>query len=227
MSQCGRDYQEQSIVTMTGPQGNLTRIYKNELKMNNPNACCEGSGGFGVSSAAQPNDGDHFYSSGWYFWDPRIGQYAANDPVNFWKGLMGMKTPNNLRMGVSASTVNGIFQFNIEADDCGADGTPCGSPTYWRVQANQPVPIGQWFKAEVRWVIAKDSTGYFGLAINGQIVAQRSGDTYGAYSSQRVKEYPNNLTMGSVYAYLGPLHWVLYDDLRIYRDPPCGSFPCP
>jgi hypothetical protein len=60
-----------------------------------------------------------------------------------------------------------------------ADNSAGGNPTlivYW-TQTNSvvPVPIGQWFKFEVFWHRSTGTDGRVWVAINGQVICDKSG----------------------------------------------------
>jgi hypothetical protein len=244
MSQCGKDYQEQSLITVRGPDGNPTRVYKNELKLNNPNACCEGSGGFGTSQMSQNptiNTTDDFYARFDRYISGSLKQHALNLPLSerghFWaSGLGGMKTPTDLRIHplivAYHLTEAGNLTPVLEIDSCGANPEfGCGGPSpevnYVVQDSTFPIPMDQWFTIEYAWRLRNDSTGKYQLAINGQMVFDYHGPIMGPDPSKwKTLEHVNNMSLGSVYSYKNARFFNYMDDLVISQQPPCGTFPC-
>lgn len=91
---------------------------------------------------------------------------------------------------------------------------------YWRIQNKTvPVPIGEWFKLEVYWKRSAGRDGRAWFAVNGKVIADRSGPNIGPRGSRI-----NRVMVNQLYASSGayPIYqWV--DDLQIWSDFPAAK----
>src|SRR6185437_17151193 len=90
---------------------------------------------------------------------------------------------------------------------------------FWRAQnSNIPIPVGEWFKLEVFWHRAKDSTGRVWYAVNGQVIDDHHGTTIGVNNDPVGRIMINQVYSGTTY----PIYqWT--DDIQIWQGWPTAQ----
>jgi hypothetical protein len=90
---------------------------------------------------------------------------------------------------------------------------------FWRINnTSVPVPQGQWFKLEVYWKRSSGSDGRIWAAINGNVIADRFGNTMGPNGSPIDRVFLTQIYSGSTY----PIYQY-HDDIQVWSTFPSAS----
>jgi hypothetical protein len=154
------------------------------------------------------------YISEWIMLQPDIAQKMS---AGTWRELFEWKTTDT----------DARIELQIKSD---GDGTPLYwmarsdgyQPSYnefWRVNNKVvPVPVGKWFKLEIYWKRGSGTAGRVFFAVNGQVIADRAGNTIGPNKSPINRIMVNQLYSGSTY----PIYqWV--DDVQMWSTFPTAA----
>jgi hypothetical protein len=216
-----------SLETVTGYDGQPTRVLKMHSKLTNPNpaSCCQQIGLINATmDTSNPASRDYYMRARWRL-DPSLADYAASKGTSFWWAVAGFKTPTNLRYQLQmVNRQAGGPHWRIQADGhgaaCPSQGTTCDT-TYWGQDLTAKVPLDQWFTIEWYRKVRNDKTGVVRLAVNGQLIFERLGENDGVSS-----ENPTNNAHAIVYVTGKPPMYMLVDDVEVRGAPPCAGFPC-
>jgi hypothetical protein len=222
------NYMVNQIQTVTGRNGNPTRVLYSEIKQS---GCCganpQGGGPtqdpFMIQPAGEQGD---LYISYWFKFQPDLVQKMT--PQN-WRTFFEWKTAGDYRVniyvvswggGCGGVKPNGPLYWQIRGDNEANGGLPYQE--FWKVEnCSNAVPVGEWFKFEVFWHRSSGADGRVWVAVNGQVIADHYGPNKGINNAPINRIMLTNLYSGSAY----PIYqWV--DDLEIRAGfPPVGNNP--
>lgn len=210
------NYIQNEIQTVAGPNGRQTRaLYQAVLR--------QGGGATQDPLLAIPHivPGD-VYISEWIKFQPDLAQKMG---PNSWRVFFEWKT--GPLGGVNNAGDYRLISY-VYTDSSGNPywfthldnlSSPAGTPyhEYWsQSEHGVPVPQGQWFKFEVYWHNARDSTGYAWEAINGQVVVDQYGPNSGCCPVNRIMIAQNY--SGGTYDQKPAYQWVT--DVQIWDGIP-------
>jgi chitodextrinase len=234
-------YMFNRIETVTGPKGIQTRALYQEISRNvngtEPMGTSPTTNLFNILPSGETSD---LYVSYWVKLQPDLVEKMNNLPdgpgiVNggTWRAFFAFKTgtqkavtgPLNdpmdngdYRVEVYVMTYGGGTPYwQVLADNNAGGGAPLVNN--WSVQNRDvPVPIGEWFKFEIFWHRSDGADGRVWLAVNGNVICDRSGPNTGAWNLPI-----NRISMPTVYtgSRMPVYQWI--DDLEIWDGfPPVG-----
>jgi hypothetical protein len=156
------------------------------------------------------------YISYWVKLQPDLAQKLhAGRP---WRVLFEWKSAGDFRVILSVVAHARVAPFwQIGADNVANGGLP--HEEYWRVDNRSvPVPVGRWFKLEVFWHRSSGAAGRVWMAIDGQVIVDRSGPLMGVNNAPINRIMVTQIYSGGAY----PIYqWV--DDLQIWSRFPTAA----
>ena len=135
--------------------------------------------------------------------------------VNGWYVVFEWKTAGDYRVITQIVNYGGVAPYwETRADNNANGGLPFQK--FWTVTNDKvPVPIGEWFKYEVFWHRSKGSDGRVWVAVNGKVIADKSGPNYGVHGEPIDRIFLMQLYSAAAY----PLEqWT--DDVQIWSGFP-------
>jgi hypothetical protein len=220
------NYMFNQIVPVTGHKGTSTMTLYSQVTRS---GCCGGDpqsgatqNNFELQPTSEPAD---TYISYWFKYQPDLDTQLA---AGLWRSLFVWKT------GTAPGSNDGDYRVVVEVATWSCPGSP--TPPYcWLIQADNsaggnpvlvvywtqtnsvvPVPIGEWFKFEVFWHRSTGADGRIWVAINGQVICDKSGPNEIANPMNRVY-VTTNYGSGAYPQY----QWL--DDLQIWSGFPVAS----
>ena len=228
------------VDTVSGHRGDQTRALYQLISQN-----ANGTAPMGTSPEQNEfqllplTESGDLYISYWIKLQPDLVAKMNNLPAGpgvggggTWRAFFALKTGGQTSWGDPAD--NGDYRVEVYVMTYG------GGQPYWTVLGDNtagggaplvnnwsvenrtvPVPVGQWFKFEIFWHRSSGADGRVFMAVNGQMIADRSGANMGAWNM------PINRIMAPM-VYSGstmPIYqWV--DDLEVWDGfPPAGNNP--
>jgi hypothetical protein len=235
-------YMFNQIQTVTGPKGNQTRALYQEISQNvngtEPMGTSPTTNLFNILPNGETSD---LYVSYWVKLQPDLVEKMNNLPAGpgidnggTWRAFFAFKTGtqkpvtgplndpvNNgdYRVEVYVLTFGGGTPYwQVIADNNAGGGAPLVNN--WVVQNRTvPVPVGAWFKFEIFWHRSNGADGRVWVAVNGNVICDRSGPNMGALYLPI-----NRISMSTVYtgSRMPVYQWI--DDLEIWDGfPPAGT----
>jgi len=206
-------YMHSQVQTVTGPKGTSTRAMYNHIA---ESGCC-GTDSQGGGSTQSPylifpsSDVKELYISQWVKLQPDL---VDKMKAGTWRDLFEVKTSDTdyrIELTIKVDAGNPTPYWMVRTDTF----VP-SHKDFWRIyNKTVPVPVGQWFKLETYFKRSSGSDGRIWMAVNGQVLADRSGPTMGPNGSPINRIFVNQLYSGSTY----PIYqWV--DNVQIW-----GTFP--
>lgn len=214
------NYIQNRIESVTGPNGNLTNAFRQEIVKPSPNTCCT-QDSFQIAGLQTPLIDS--YVRYWIKLNPELLSQVQTYGNNFWRVLWEMKTSTDYRIATFIyGSADGQPYFFAHADNSPSGAYPYQE--YWATsKTSVPVPLNQWFSVEFYLHRSSGSDGRFYWAVNGQTVADQYGPNYGVKNEKVNALMLSNLYGNSVH--LNPAYqWI--DDLEVWDLPPCAALPC-
>ena len=209
-------YIQNSIGSVTGPNGTPTRALRMNISKASPNHCCIQDS---LQMASINDDVRDVYIRYWLKLGPEVASQAQQGGA-FWRAVFAMKTRNDYRIEAYVyGDSSGRPYWYAQGD------TNTGSGMYnqhWWDASNKtvPVPMDQWFLQEIYIHRSSGSDGRFFWAVNGQKLIDRYGNNYGV-DGEQINCLMYNITYGSLYP-----QSQMIDDLEVWNVPPCTTLPC-
>ena len=209
------DYMYHQVQTVTGPKGASTRAMYSHIAKS---GCCD-TGSQGGGSTQSPylifpsSDVKELYISQWVKLQPDM---VDKMKAGTWRDLFEVKTSDtDYRIELQIKTDAGGQPYWMVRTDTFVP----SHKDYWRIyNKTVPVPVGQWFKLETYFKRSTGSDGRVWMAVNGNVLADRSGPTMGPNGSPVNRIFVNQLYSGSTY----PIYqWV--DNVQIWATFPTVS----
>ena len=217
------NYINNSIETVDGPRGTPTRALKMEVFGPAPGFCCIQSM-FQVAGMSQRVT--DAYTRFWVKLNPELRSQVQANRNEFWRTLWVLKTYNDYRISTFVvGTRGGAPLWRVIVDNNPNGVFPaCPDNACWRADIDSvPVPTDRWFLMEVFLHRSRGDDGRFFWAVDGQVLVDRQGPSYGAY-----QENINFLAISGLYgneANMSPAYqWI--DDVEVWERPPCDALPC-
>jgi hypothetical protein len=238
-------YMFNRIDTVTGPKGNQTKVLYQQISRNvngtEPMGTSPTTNLFGIHPTGTTND---LYVSYWLKFQPDLAEKMNNLPAGpginnggTWRAFFALKTgtqksavgPLNdpfdngdYRIEVYVMTYGGGAPYwQVLADNNAGGGAPLVNS--WAIQNRTlPVPAGEWFKFEFFLHRSNGGDGRVWAAINGNVIADRSGPTMGAFNLPINRIMIPTLYTGSR---MPVYQWV--DDVEIWNGFPPADSPTP
>lgn len=214
-------YLFEQLLSVTGHKGSSTRVLYEQATQS---GCCGGdpqgwgatSGNLVILPAAEAGD---MYISYWLKLQPDLWQQLT--PQN-WRFVFSWKTSGDYRtvlQVVSWGNVDGnVAPYWQVLGDNNANGG-LAYEKFWQVDNKAvPVPIGRWFKLEVFWHRSGGSDGRVWMAVDGQVICDRSGPNMGVDNDPINRIFVSGLYGGGPY----PMYQWL-DDLQIWDGFPAAA----
>ena len=216
-------YINNTIETVDGPHGTPTRALKMEVFNPAPGFCCIQSMFQVAGMSQQVTDA---YTRFWIKLNPELRSQVQANTNEFWRTLWVLKTYNDYRISTFVvGTRGGVPRWRVIVDNNPNGVFPtCPANACWRSDVDSvPVPTDRWFLMEVYLHRSKGDDGRFFWAVDGQVLVDRYGPSYGAY-----QENISFLAISGLYgneANMSPAYqWI--DDVEVWERPPCGTLPC-
>lgn len=208
------NYVKNELQTVTGHKGTPTTAMASTIYQS---GCC-GTGSQTPADGSTQNpmlmlpkaDVPEMYISQWMMLQPDLAQKMSGGT---WRELFEWKTTDTdarIELQVKSDGGNGLYWM------ARSDSYQPSYNEFWRVNNTAvPVPVGRWFKLEVYWKRGSGTSGRVFFAVDGQVIADRAGNTIGPNKSPINRIMVNQLYSGSSYPIY---HWV--DDLQIWSTFP-------
>lgn len=228
------DYMLNRIDTVAGHNGDQTHALYQQISRN-------GNGAAPMGTAAEQNalqllplaEPRNLYISYWIKLQPdlvaKMNDLPAGPGIDHggtWRAFFALKTGGQTSWGDPAD--DGDYRIEVYVMTYGGgqpywailgDNNAGGSArrvNYWHIENRSlPVPVGQWFKFEIFWHRSSVADGRVWTAVDGQVIADRSGANVGE------RKMPINRIMAPL-LYSGsamPIYqWV--DDLEVWDGVP-------
>jgi hypothetical protein len=217
------NYINNTIETVDGPNGKPTRALKMEVFGPAPGFCCVQAMFQVAGMGQQVTDA---YTRFWIRLNPEVRSQIQANRNEFWRTLWVLKTYNDYRIStfvVGTRAGAPLWRVVVDNNPNGVFPT-CPDGACWSEDIRSvAVPIDRWFLMEVYLRRSNGNEGRFFWAVDGQILTDRHGPTYGAY-----QENINFLAISGLYgneANMSPAYqWI--DDVEVWERPPCEALPC-
>lgn len=216
-------YVNNYLETVTGHAGQSTRALRMGISGPSPRFCCVQSM-FQISGMQQPVNS--VYVRAWMKLNPEVPAQAQANRRDFWRTLFELKTLHDYRLAtfIVANATDGL-SWRATADN-NTDGSrpPCPPNSCWTEDnTSYPARVDEWFLMEFYLQRSTGADGRFFWAVNGNVLLDHYGPTFGAY-----QENVHFLAISALYGdgkNMSPAYQWL-DDLEIWDRPPCPSLPC-
>ena len=158
----------------------------------------------------------------WVKLNPDIQSQANSQGAGYWRQFWVFKTTRDQRIDIKLQNHHaGGITWYIQSDRSGSNCSPCNQVPYWRRDSRVKVPRKRWFRVEIFFHRANDSSGRFFFAVDGKPIIDRQGPNLG-YNQDEI----NVISHAQVYSSFKTAGSQMVDDVEVRDRPPCSALPC-